>query len=585
MATPMMNILQGDPLDTEEQPPPTTAREVVARVPTLGVVGGPPAAPARAPEPVAGPQEAQVAAVAPTPAPGREMAQQGAQVAPAPPKFKLPPVDEMVNDYQRWTMMASDPDVARELAPRLNAWKNLTMQQHAAAFDGNPLESPEKAAAYARHMGQISGRLGQPMKWEEAANIAEYTEGRKAKMPTRFLQGMNSYDKTLVKPLVDDVFGEDWEMVSLAPSKTRVGDGEMDVPTLTIRNKRTEEVRPVSVFDAEAAFGNLEGRLKLTKLNRELDLQAAQADLDMARANKDPAAAAAAFERITELRGGMGSIGPGKAAGAGAMAHMPTVQAALQETNSPLDPLFVMSIINAESGGDSKATSPKNAQGVMQLIPATAQRFGVKNSYDPNENIRGGIKYLNWLHDRYNGDLQKVAAAYNAGEGRVDQYGGVPPFKETQGYVKKVLGTYQKHKGQTAESPTGVGERLVGMPLGSTAETRSYTPGAVTQKERAKAAYVKAEEAIRKDGLGEKEEARRLAALRTSYQRQYPDLNFDGEDLAATPIPATAAANPPGMPVQPPGAASKPKAEAQTAPAGKARTPEEIEAWINANIG
>ena len=580
MATPMMNILQGDPLDTEEQPPPTTAREVVARVPTLGVVGGPPAAPARAPEPVAAPQEAQVAAVAPTPAPGREMAQQGAQVAPAPPKFKLPPVDEMVNDYQRWTMMAADPDVARELAPRLTAWKNLTMQQHAAAFDGDPLESPEKAAAYARHMGQISGRLGQPMKWEEAANIAEYTEGRKAKMPTRFLQGMNSYDQTLVKPLVDDVFGADWEMVSLAPSKTRVGDSEMDVPTLTIRNARTGEVRPVSVFDAEAAFGNLEGRLKITKLNRERDLQAAQADLDLARANKDPAAAAAAFERITELKGGMGSIGPGRAAGAGALRHAPTVAAALQETQSPLDPEFVLAVIEHESGGKATAKSPKDAQGVMQLIPATAQRFGVKDAYNPEDNIRGGVKYLNWLYNRFNGDLKKVAAGYNAGEGAVDKYGGVPPYKETQGYVKNVLGTYQKHKGQTAESPTGVGERLVAMPIGSTAESLARgTPSLVTEMAKAKAAYVKAEEAIRKDALGEKEEARRLAELKASYRRQYPNMNVDGEDMT------TAAANPPGMPVQPPGAAGKPKAAAQAAPPGKARTPEEIEAWINANIG
>ena len=78
----------------------------------------------------------------------------------------------------------------------------------------------------------------------------------------------------------------------------------------------------------------------------------------------------------------------------------------------------------------------------MQLIPDTAARFGVKDSYDPKSNIRGGVSYLRFLLDRYKGNLEKTIAAYNAGEGKVDQYKGIPPYKETKQYVKNVLRIY-----------------------------------------------------------------------------------------------------------------------------------------------
>lgn len=98
-----------------------------------------------------------------------------------------------------------------------------------------------------------------------------------------------------------------------------------------------------------------------------------------------------------------------------------------------------MAIALAESNLNPNALSPKNAQGVMQLIPATAERFGVKNAFDAESNIRGGLAYLKWLSARFNGDWALVAAAYNAGEGNVDKYRGIPPFKETQQYVRRVL--------------------------------------------------------------------------------------------------------------------------------------------------
>lgn len=108
-----------------------------------------------------------------------------------------------------------------------------------------------------------------------------------------------------------------------------------------------------------------------------------------------------------------------------------------------VDEKLVLSIITAESNFKITAKSNKEAQGLMQLIPATADRFNVKNAYNASQNIKGGVKYLRWLLSYFRGDVTLVVAAYNAGEGAVDKYKGVPPYKETRIYVKKVLGLYQ----------------------------------------------------------------------------------------------------------------------------------------------
>ncbi len=107
-----------------------------------------------------------------------------------------------------------------------------------------------------------------------------------------------------------------------------------------------------------------------------------------------------------------------------------------------IDANLAMTFIAVESGFNVHATSPKNAQGLMQLIPETAQRFGVKDPYKAEDNIKGGLAYLQWLLAYYKGDLNLVAAAYNAGEGAVDKYKGVPPYAETQMYVKKIARLY-----------------------------------------------------------------------------------------------------------------------------------------------
>ena len=98
----------------------------------------------------------------------------------------------------------------------------------------------------------------------------------------------------------------------------------------------------------------------------------------------------------------------------------------------------VRAIIHAESAYNPRALSRVGAQGLMQLMPATARRFGVGNAFDAAQNIQGGVQYLAWLAKRYNGDLTRIAAGYNAGEGAVDKYGGVPPYSETRAYVDRV---------------------------------------------------------------------------------------------------------------------------------------------------
>ena len=109
-----------------------------------------------------------------------------------------------------------------------------------------------------------------------------------------------------------------------------------------------------------------------------------------------------------------------------------------------VDPHLARAVMRMESGGNPNAISRAGAIGLMQLMPGTAKGLGVDPT-DPHRNLEGGIKYLAQLSDKYNGDLTNTLAAYNAGSGRVDSYGGVPPFPETQRYVRNVIALYQQY--------------------------------------------------------------------------------------------------------------------------------------------
>ncbi|MBV8602450.1 MAG: lytic transglycosylase domain-containing protein [Candidatus Eremiobacteraeota bacterium] len=167
--------------------------------------------------------------------------------------------------------------------------------------------------------------------------------------------------------------------------------------------------------------------------------------------------------------GSAGNLGPGHGrfsamvnqalAGNAATGGQETAQAALPpehieqlvQSNASawqVDPALVRAIMANESAFDPNATSKVGAQGLMQLMPETAASLGVTNSYDPEQNVWGGTRYLRSLLDRFGGDLTKAVAAYNAGPGAVEKYGGVPPYSETQAYVKNVLDSYQQYKGQ-----------------------------------------------------------------------------------------------------------------------------------------
>jgi soluble lytic murein transglycosylase-like protein len=168
------------------------------------------------------------------------------------------------------------------------------------------------------------------------------------------------------------------------------------------------------------------------------------------RAKKKAPADGAAPEKAIQIKVPVALLGRHISSG------NPTLDGFVQEAAARhgLDPCLIFSVMRAESSFNRMAVSPKGASGLMQLMPETAIRFGVKNIFDPRENVLGGAKYLRWLLDRFNGDVRLALAGYNAGEGAVEFYGlRIPPFMETQNYVRTIYARYSNiHLGARPEA-------------------------------------------------------------------------------------------------------------------------------------
>ena len=171
--------------------------------------------------------------------------------------------------------------------------------------------------------------------------------------------------------------------------------------------------------------------------------------------------------RFTAAIDALGHGPGGSAVAAPRLAHMQNIAQAhgreiLSATiGTNVSPALVLAVIGIESGGKIDAVSSAGAQGLMQLIPATAERFSVTNSNDPTQNIKGGVAYLDWLMNEFDNDPLMVIAAYNAGEGAVRKAGGVPNYVETRNYVPKVLAAWTVARGLCLTPPELVSDGCV----------------------------------------------------------------------------------------------------------------------------
>jgi soluble lytic murein transglycosylase-like protein len=167
--------------------------------------------------------------------------------------------------------------------------------------------------------------------------------------------------------------------------------------------------------------------------------------------NKKKAADAAALQKATHVK--VPAILAGHHISSGNSAIDALVQEAAAQNG--LDPCLILSLMRAESAFNRSAVSVKGASGLMQLMPETAARFGVKNIFDPRENVMGGTRYLRWLLDRFSGDVRLALAGYNAGEGAVIKHGySVPPYQETRNYVRLISARYAKRPARSMTRPT-----------------------------------------------------------------------------------------------------------------------------------
>lgn len=180
-----------------------------------------------------------------------------------------------------------------------------------------------------------------------------------------------------------------------------------------------------------------------------------------------PAAIDAGPGRFLTAMAALADPPPGGGVAAPRMQHLQNIAARhgadllRASVGTRVSPALALAVIAVESAGRGDAISHAGAQGLMQLIPATAARFGVEDAFDTSQNIQGGIAYLHWLLDHFGGDVVLALAGYNAGEGAVRRNGGVPPFAETRDYVPKVLAAWQVARGLCTTPPELPGDGCV----------------------------------------------------------------------------------------------------------------------------